>query len=284
MPSGDLQGGMDMDERRILMYIMLSLMPGMGPVTESLFLEAGGDIEMLFSSGEEELKRRFCSRVFHRGLPVILQHRNSTELRDAAESTLERCREAGITAITKEMSSFPSRFSALKGMPALLYTIGDLRINGYVESVGIVGARRCIQEGKNKSIEVTLEAVSAGKAVISGMAKGIDSYAHTAAIRSGGYTIAVLGSGPDICYPQEHQALYSAITQKGCIVSEYPPGTRPAAYRFPKRNRLIAALCDELYIIGAGRNSGTESTAAYAGQYGRKIIVVPERMDSTVAF
>ena len=273
-----------MDERRILMYIMLSLMPGVGPVTESLFLEAGGDIEVLFSSGEEELKRRFCSRVFHRGLPVILQHRNSTELREAAEGILEYCREAGITAITKEMSSYPSRFSALKGMPALLYTKGELRINGYVESVGIVGARRCNQERKNKSIEVALEAVSAGKAVISGMAKGIDSYAHTAAIRSGGYTIAVLGSGPDICYPQEHQALYSAITQKGCIVSEYPPGTRPAAYRFPKRNRLIAALCDELYIIGAGRNSGTESTAAYAGQYGRKIIVVPERMDSTAAF
>ena len=196
-----------MDERRILMYIMLSFMPGVGPVTQNLFLEAGGDIEMLFSSGEEELKRRFCSRVFHRGLPVILQHRNSTELRDAAESTLERCREASITVITKEMSSYPSRFSALKGMPALLYTKGELRINGYVESVGIVGARRCIQEGKNKSIEVTLEAVSAGKAVISGMAKGIDSYAHTVAIRSGGYTIAVLGSGPDICYPGFEMAL-----------------------------------------------------------------------------
>ena len=272
-----------MEEQRILMYIMLSLMPGMGPVTENLFLKAGGNIEVLFCSGEEELKSRFYSRAFHGGLPVILQHRNSTELRDTAECILERCREAGITVITKEMSSYPSRFSALKGMPVILYTIGDLKVNDYVESVGIVGARRCIQEGKNKSIEVASEAVSAGKAVISGMAKGIDSYAHTAAIRSGGYTIAVLGSGPDICYPQEHQPLYSAIAQNGCIVSEYPPGTRPAAYCFPQRNRLIAALCDELYIIGAGRNSGTGSTVAYAGQYGRKIIVIPEGIGSSAA-
>lgn len=270
---------MDVEEQRVLMYLMLSLMPGMGPATENLFLEAGGNIEMLFCSGEEKLKSLFCSRAFHRGLSVILQHRNSAVLRDTAESILKQCREAGITVITKEMNSYPSRFSALKGMPGILYTIGDLKINDYVESVGIVGARRCIQEGKNKSIEVASEAVSAGKAVISGMAKGIDSYAHTAAIRSGGYTVAILGNGPDICYPKEHKALYSSIAQSGCIVSEYPPGTRPAAYRFPLRNRLIAAMCDELYIISAGRNSGTESTAAYAGQYGRKIITIPESLD-----
>ena len=101
------------------------------------------------------------------------------------------------------------------------------------------------------------------------MAKGIDSYAHTAALKSGGYTIAVLGNGPDICYPKEHQTLYEAIAQMGCVVSEYPPGVTPRSYMFPRRNRLIAALSDKLYIIGAGRNSGTNTTAAFCRKYQR---------------
>ena len=85
------------------------------------------------------------------------------------------------------------------------------------------------------------------------MAKGIDAYAHTAALKENGYTIAVMGTGPEVCYPPEHRALYDTIAERGCIVSEYAPGTKPAKYLFPRRNRIIAALSDELYVIDAGR-------------------------------
>ncbi len=123
-----------------------------------------------------------------------------------------------------------------------------------------------------KAIGIASGAANNGIAVISGMAKGIDSYAHTAALKSGGYTIAVLGNGPDICYPREHDRLYDTIASQGCILSEYPPGTKPREYLFPKRNRLIAALSDRLYVIDAGRNSGTASTVESSQKYGREVI------------
>lgn len=103
------------------------------------------------------------------------------------------------------------------------------------------------------------------------MAKGIDSYAHTAALKNDGYTIAILGNSPDICYPKEHGKLYEEIISKGCILSEYPPGTRPNRFTFPKRNRLIAALSDELYVVDIGSNSGTATTIEACEWYGREV-------------
>ena len=94
-------------------------------------------------------------------------------------------------------------------------------------TVGIVGARRCTQNNKQSVIMLTEEYVSRGFTIISGMAKGIDSYAHTACINAGGYTVAILGNGLDICYPSEHIKLMKSIAERGLLVSEYPPGTRP---------------------------------------------------------
>ena len=104
------------------------------------------------------------------------------------------------------------------------------------------------------------------------MAKGIDSYAHTSALLHGGNTIAVLGNGPDICYPKEHAALMERIIETGAIVAEYPPGTKPRPYSFPMRNRLIAAMSDTLYVVDTGRNSGTISTIESALKYKKQVI------------
>jgi DNA processing protein len=106
------------------------------------------------------------------------------------------------------------------------------------------------------------------------MAKGIDSYAHTAALKTQGYTIAVLGNGVDIGYPMEHDRLYEEIARLGCVLSEYPPGTAPREYNFPRRNRIIAALSDTLYVVDAGRHSGTESTIENSRKYGREVVIV----------
>ena len=106
--------------------------------------------------------------------------------------------------------------------------------------------------------------------MISGMAKGIDAYAHTAVIRNGGDPVAFLGNGTDVCYPSEHRGLMTEIVQHGVIISEYLPGTAPRPYFFPQRNRLIAAWSEKLYIIGAGRNSGTRYTLDYFQKYQEK--------------
>ena len=156
-------------------------------------------------------------------------------------------------------------------MPVLIYVKGKMMINDFARTAGIIGARRCTHEGKKTAIDIARSLASENCVVISGMAKGIDSYAQTAALKEKGYTIAVAGNGPDICYPREHQALYEAVCENGCVLSEYQPGQRPRKYMFPRRNRIIAALSDELYVIDVGRQSGTHSTVAAGKCYGKKI-------------
>ena len=142
------------------------------------------------------------------------------------------------------------------------------------QTVGIVGARRCTQEAKQQVIDLTQKLVSANVTIVSGMAKGIDAYAHTVCLKSGGSTVAVLGNGLDICYPREHNKLMECIINNGLVVSEYPPGTPPTRYHFPKRNRLISAWSDQLYVIAPGKGSGALITAEYAQRYGRKVFVL----------
>lgn len=113
------------------------------------------------------------------------------------------------------------------------------------------------------------------------MAKGIDSYAHIACINKGGYTIAFLGCGVDVVYPKEHLKLMEKIIETGLVISEYPPGTKPDANNFPKRNRLISAFSKKLLVAEATEDSGSLITAEYARKYGRKVFAVPNNIFST---
>ncbi len=243
---------MDKTERCIL-YVMLTQMKGLGPVRQNELLAKSGGIEKLFEMPEDEEPETAAERAF-------LRMRGSISLRERAVEIFDAAQLLGVQIINREDPAYPKRFKGLSDSPAVLYALGDLRINAFDRSVGIVGARRCTKEGRQQAIDAAASAVNAGKAVVSGMAKGVDSYAHTAAVRSGGYTIAVLGNSPEICYPKEHQTLYEKIIETGCILSEYPPGTGPRNYTFPRRNRIIAGLSDELFVIDAGRNSGTHTT------------------------
>lgn len=259
------------EDNIFLYYLVLTKIPGFGSVRQNRLLDlCGGDIEWCFTAdlgaetkpvnpSDEKLIRMFVSR------------REDDALFEQAQRVLEESREKGIQLICRQDHNYPERFRGIADIPVLLYVKGNLKINEFRHSVGIIGARRCTRDGRDRTIKLTKTAIADGKAVISGMAKGIDSYAHTAAVLENGYTIAVLGCGPDVCYPSEHRALYEEIIAKGCILSEYPPSTTPREYMFHRRNRLIAALSDELYIIEAGRNSGTESTAAFCKLFGRKV-------------
>ena len=266
------------NEEKTLQYIALTLMEQFGPVRQNLLLNICGDIDRLFTFQENELITMAEGYTkCHTDVEQIrefVRQRNNAEIRKRAEEIWKASQKKDISMITREDAAYPQRFRNLDGMPVLLYAKGDLRINNHKASTGIIGARRCSREGRDQAIEITKTAIADGKAVISGMAKGIDSYAHTAAIKENGYTIAVLGNGPDICYPNEHRALYEAIIRNGCILSEYPPGKGPRRYMFPQRNRLIAGLSDELYVINAGRHSGTESTITYCQKYGRKVALL----------
>lgn len=256
-------------------YIMLTLIKGLGPVSLNVLLDMCGSIENCFGMDEDELRTHDdMKKLGAKRIRSFVDQKESAELRNRAEKILSNAESCGIDVVTREDSSFPKRFIGLSDMPIVIYTKGKLIINDYAASAGIIGARRCTQEGKLEAIEKANSALADGRAVISGMAKGIDSYAHTAAIKAGGYTIAVLGNGADVCYPKEHQALYDKIASSGCIISEYPPGTQPRVYTFPRRNRLIAALSDELYVIDAGRHSGTRTTVEKWEEYEKGVKAV----------
>jgi DNA protecting protein DprA len=266
------------NDSKLLKYLALTQMKGLGPITQNSLVYCCGGIDPCFEADLSDLlyldesKLPKGSRIGRRRIQSFLTQREEKSVWKEAEKILKQSESSGIQVICAEDNEFPERFSNLRDLPVVLYVKGCLRINDFRESVGIVGARRCTAEGKRWAIDRAMKAVSRNEAVISGMAKGIDSYAHTAAIKASGYTIAVLGSGVDICYPKEHERLYEEIAIHGCVLSEYPPGTPPMEYNFPRRNRLIAGLSDRLYVIDAGRNSGTSSTVEYSRKYGREII------------
>lgn len=268
------------------MYLALTSMEGIGIVTQNRLLTICGDIRNCFSMDTaeilraDELSRRTVESetgtagISKKRVEDFVRERNSDRTKETVDALLKSCEKADIQILTREDPPYPDRFRSLPEMPLLLYAKGDLRINTFKCSLGIIGARRCTPSGKDLSISLARKAVEQGICVISGMAKGIDSYAQTAGLKNNGYTIAVLANGLDICYPPEHAALMDRLAADGTIISEYPPGTRPFKFRFPMRNRLIAALSDQLFIIDAGRHSGTGTTAEYCRKYGRPVLSI----------
>ena len=190
---------------------------------------------------------------------------------EGVDKIINDCEKLGIMITSLCDKNFPFRLKDIKNGPIVIYSLGDMALLNSLNTVGIVGARRCSRFGRDKSIELSKEYSKMGYTIISGMAKGVDSYAHTAALKNNGKTIAVLGNGPDICYPKEHIELMNSIKDSGLLISEYPPGTSPTRYSFVQRNRIIAGLSDKLCVIDAGRNSGTNSTADFAESYGVEV-------------
>ncbi|MCI6858207.1 MAG: DNA-processing protein DprA [Eubacterium sp.] len=250
----------------ILYDIWLTKIKGLGPIKQRSLLKKYRTAQDVFYAKEAEL-----SAIRELTGEDIKQILGSREL-DAAKEILEKCMHNEIKVVTLEDSQYPYLAREIPDMPILLYCKGILREN--ICGNTIVGSRRCSKEGKEKTAALSKKLVQEGKTIISGMAKGIDSYAHTACIRNGGYTIAVLGNGLDICYPKEHNLLMKRIEENGLLVSEYEPGVPPSKYRFPRRNRIMAAMADEIYVTEAGRGSGALITADFGRKYGRKVHIL----------
>lgn len=170
------------------------------------------------------------------------------------------------------------------GYPRLLATIPDppdeLWINGRpdllsAEAVAIVGSRNASQYALEIAASLAFDLARCGLVVVSGMARGVDGAAHRGALEAGGATVAVLGSGVNVAYPDEHADLLLKIASTGAVVSELPPGTPPLAHHFPRRNRIISGLSRAVVVIEAGEKSGSLITARCALEQGRDVMAVP---------
>lgn len=173
---------------------------------------------------------------------------------------------------------YPESLKEINCPPFVLYYYGDLSIvNNNI--LAMVGMRECSEYGRKVATKLSQDLSKEGYIVVSGMAKGIDTYAHMGSISANGKTIAVLGSGIDYCYPKSNEKLYELLKDKYLVLSEYPNLTKPTKNSFPFRNRIVAGLSQGVVVVEAKRKSGTMITVGYALEQGKEVYVVPSGID-----
>ena len=214
---------------------------------------------------------------------------------DCAAEDLELLHRRGGRLLTADDDEWPGlAFAAFTGAPVrdkpqgraplALWVIGPLRLDDVAErAVAIVGTRACTAYGEYVAADLSAGLAEHDVAVVSGGAYGIDGAAHRAALAADGVTVAVLAGGVDVLYPAGHSALLHRVATHGLLVSEYPPGVRPARHRFLTRNRLVAALSGATVVVEAGIRSGAASTAAWARALGRVVCAVPGPITSAAS-
>jgi DNA processing protein len=192
--------------------------------------------------------------------------------KDVAERELERIEAIGAALIAHGEPAYPRALGAIEDAPPLLMRLGhgDLLERPLV---AIVGARNASSNGRRLASQLAADLGAAGMTVVSGMARGIDTAAHTGALETG--TAAVVAGGIDVVYPAENQALYDDIVARGVVLSESPPGMEPIARHFPRRNRLVSGLSLGVVVVEAAPRSGSLITARLALEQGREVFAVP---------
>ena len=176
-------------------------------------------------------------------------------------------------------TAYPANLREIQAPPARLYVRGALAEDDAL-AVAIVGSRAATPYGVAVAERLAADLAARGVTVVSGLARGIDSAAHRGALRAGGRTIAVLGSGVDVIYPPENRRLAGDIEASGALVSQFEPGTPPLAGYFPARNRVIAGLSLAVLVVEAAEKSGSLITAGLAGEMGREVLAVPGPLTS----
>jgi DNA processing protein len=189
----------------------------------------------------------------------------------------------GVVALCRCAERYPAALLELADPPAVLHVAGDPAALEVDDAVAVVGARRATDYGLTLARELGRGLSAAGVPVVSGLALGVDSGAHEGALEAGGATIAVLAGGADTPYPASKRLLHAAVRERGCVVSEMPPGFGIWRWSFVARNRLIAALSRVVVVVEAAERSGSLTTADLAGELGRVVAAVPGRVTNRLA-
>lgn len=252
-----------------LLWVWLTTLRGMTAAKITSLLDKFESVEEIYSKNSED---------DFKNIALIRQNDiNSLINKDTqkAEKIINQIKVIEADIITYESSEYPEKLKALPNPPYVLYVRGKLADFSNGVSIGVVGTRKYSDYGKAVTIKLSYELSKEGITIVSGMARGIDTFAAIAAMRAGGKTVAVLGSGIDVIYPPENVEVMKKISENGAVISEYPPGTEPFRVNFPERNRIIAALSDGLLVTEAPKKSGALITAKYASEIGKTIFSVP---------
>jgi DNA processing protein len=254
--------------------LRLALIPGLGPVTIRRLLEQASDPAEVFTWSMDRLQsidgvggeraRRLCDP---RGV-------------DAVAAERARCHAAGVRLITYDDENYPQALNELSDAPVVIWMKGTFEPRDRL-GLAVVGPRRPSAYGHRQAHRLSHGMARLGTCLISGLARGIDTVAHEAALAANARTIAVLGSGFDKLYPTENAPLAERIAAgHGAVISEFPMATPPSPGTFPRRNRLVAALGLATLVVEAGNRSGALITARIAMELGRDVLVIPGPIDN----
>ena len=248
-------------------WVGLSLVPGIGPAKFRRLVESLGSTEAAWKARPALLAEAGLDR---RAIESMVATRPRVDL----EREMEKLRRLGVKLLTLEDPDYPPPLRNIADPPPVLYLRGEL-LPGDELAVAVVGTRMPTVYGRQAAELFARGLAENGVTVVSGLAKGIDTHAHRAALEAGGRTIAILGSGLDIIYPSENRKLAAEIVERGALVSEFPLGTQPDGVNFPRRNRIISGLSFASLVVEAGETSGALITAEFALEQGRDVFAVP---------
>jgi DNA processing protein len=178
--------------------------------------------------------------------------------------------------------SYPKNLKQVPNFPKKLYISGEV-IDQDTKAIAVIGSRKMSDYGKKVAWEFSYTLAKKGITIVSGMARGIDTVAHKAAIFAEGRTLAVLGSGIDVIYPSENSFLAGTISSQGAVITEFSPGTPPYAKNFLSRNRIISGLSIATLVVEGAARSGTLSISNWALNQGRDVFAIPGRIDSPLS-
>ena len=259
--------------RDLTYLVWLSILPGLSADYKMELLRLFGGAKGVFEASTEELEQVFAkfgilstnARAFKR---LILR-----DLREAGEC-LRQAKKQGAAVIPVGSRAYPPLLKQIKDPPLILFGFGDVSLL-QTRCIAVVGTRRASPYGRWAAAEIAAKISSAGVTVVSGMAEGIDTAAHTGCLQAGGKTIAVFGTGVDICFPKSNGKLYEEIRRKGLMISEYPFGQRGYASNFPERNRIISGISESCVVAEGAVRSGSLITAGLAAEQNRGVFSLP---------
>ncbi len=252
----------------LLYWIWLSLSCTQGSESFIKLFERFGGADRIYASDENDIAACIGTRS--------PDYTSLTDKKlDKAREILDFCRNKNVGILLYSDERFPSSLKKIPNPPVLLYYRGVLPNFSEATCISVVGTRRVSDYGRRNAFKTARDLAKAGAVIVSGMAIGIDGVALAAALSEGATTVAVIGSGIDVCYPEQHKRLAREIVKTGCVFTEYPPGTPPYGPNFPIRNRLISGLSVATVVIEGRERSGALITAACARKQERLVYALP---------
>ena len=258
-------------------WIWLSLACSPGSTTFGKLIKEFADAREIYEASDKAISTTIGYRTSDRS---ALLDKNL----DRAKEILTDCRRRGIGIMTYADDVYPESLRKINDPPVLLYYRGHLPDFNSEFFVSGVGTRRLSSYGRKNAFRIGYDLAKAGTIVVSGMAEGIDGVTMAGALAAGGTTVAVIGTGIDTCYPERHLTLAREIVKKGCVLTEFAPGTKIYKTNFPKRNRIVSGLSSATIVFEGPERSGALITARCAKEQGREVYALPGNVGSSNSY